>query len=211
MIIAAIAGRYGKKEIGSSTGSPEWIWVDTAEELVQVPDADLYLDLGFVPDKERIRQLSGLLPAPVMVDAVVTTLAEIGQPFIRINAWPGFLERGIHELVIPDEGARARIEGLYERLGWQYRIVPDVPGMISSRIVATIINEAYYTLQDEVSTKAEIDTAMKLGTNYPFGPFEWGARIGEQEIHHLLSVLSKTDERYRPAQALTELANRIKM
>jgi len=209
MKIAAIAGRYGKEEIPS--GTTEWIWVDTVAELVRVPDAGLYLDLGFVPDTERIRGLSALLPAPVLVGAVVPTLMEIGQPFVRINVWPGFFERGLHELVIPDEETGARIASLYGELGWRYRFVPDIPGMISSRIVATIINEAYFTLQDEVSTKAGIDTAMKLGTNYPFGPFEWSERIGEEEIHHLLSVLSRTDERYRPAEALTDLVGRIKM
>ena len=211
MKIAAIAGRYGKKEIPSGTCRPEWIWVDEVPQLEEHPDADLYLDLGFVPDKGRIRQLQRLLPAPVFVDAVVHTLAEIGQPFVRINAWPGFLERGVHELAIADEGLKGTIDGLYKQLGWQYRIVPDIPGMISSRILAMIINEAYYALQDEVSTKEEIDIAMKLGTNYPFGPFEWSARIGEERIHHLLSVLSETDDRYMPAQALETALSGIKM
>jgi 3-hydroxyacyl-CoA dehydrogenase len=41
-----------------------------------------------------------------------------------------------------------------------------------------IINEAYFALEDNVSTKAETDIAMKLGTNYPYGPFEWGQLIG---------------------------------
>src|SRR5438445_12068478 len=111
MKIAAIAGRYGKKEIPSGICRPEWIWVDEVAQFEEHPDADLYLDLGFVPDKDRVGQLQRLLPAPVFVDAVVHTLAEIGQPFVRINAWPGFLERGIHELAITDEEAKATGEG----------------------------------------------------------------------------------------------------
>ncbi len=44
--------------------------------------------------------------------------------------------------------------------------------------MAMIINEAWHALAEEVSTKNEIDTAMKLGTNYPYGPFEWAEKIG---------------------------------
>ena len=41
-----------------------------------------------------------------------------------------------------------------------------------------IINEAYFTWEAGTSTKEEIDIAMKLGTGYPYGPFEWGEKIG---------------------------------
>jgi 3-hydroxybutyryl-CoA dehydrogenase len=37
---------------------------------------------------------------------------------------------------------------------------------------------------DEISTKAEIDIAMKLGTNYPYGPFEWSEKSGWKKYMH---------------------------
>ncbi len=37
---------------------------------------------------------------------------------------------------------------------------------------------------------------MKLGTNYPYGPFEWAKLIGIKNIHSLLTALQKTDKRY---------------
>jgi 3-hydroxybutyryl-CoA dehydrogenase len=179
-----------------------WARVQRPEELAIHRDADLYMDLDFVMDGARIETLARLLPAPVFVSAVVPTLKEIGRPFIRINAWPGFLERSIHELVAPDEETAQQIGRLYERLNKAFRLVPDIPGMISGRVIAAIINEAYHTLQDEVSTKEEIDTAMKLGTNYPYGPFEWSERIGLLQLDGLLTELSKTADRYTPAAAL---------
>jgi 3-hydroxybutyryl-CoA dehydrogenase len=207
MKIAVIAGSSQKRELETRpcrTGQDiEWIRVDQVEDLDQQGDAHLYIDLDFIPDKDRIGQLSRLLPAPVMINSVVHTLSEIGKPFIRINAWPGFLERNIHELVVPDEKTATKLAALYEQLGWSYRLVADIPGMISARILATIINEAYYTLQAGISTRPEIDTAMKLGTNYPFGPFEWSERIGIANIYHLLSVLSEKESRYSPAEALS--------
>ncbi|MFX8832908.1 3-hydroxyacyl-CoA dehydrogenase family protein, partial [Acinetobacter baumannii] len=76
--------------------------------------------------------------------------------------------------------------------------------MLAARVVAMIINEAYFGWGEGISSKADIDIAMKLGTNYPYGPFEWGYKIGVQKILELLQVLSKTDDRYTPAKALIE-------
>ena len=78
----------------------------------------------------------------------------------------------------------------------------SIAGMITARVLATIINEAYYTLGAQVSTREEIDIAMKLGTGYPYGPFEWSEKIGLKRIYELLVELSKVDERYTPAPLL---------
>ncbi len=180
-------------------------------------DAALFLDLDFTtlsrvrPDPQRITQLSKWLPAPVLVNAVMPTLQEIGQPFVRINAWPGFLEKNIHELVAPDDATLRKVEDVYTRLGRSCRFVPDIPGMISARVLAALINEAYFTLQEEVSTKKEIDIAMRLGTNYPLGPFEWSERIGLENIGQLLSLLSLAEDRYAPAPALKNALQGIKI
>ena len=52
-----------------------------------------------------------------------------------------------------------------------------------------IINEAFIALREGVSTKEEINTAMKLGTNYPYGPFEWAGKIGIERVNALLDKL----------------------
>ena len=116
----------------------------------------------------------------------------------------------MHELVSPDAAITQRLHDLYARLGYTYRLVPDMPGMIAPRIVAGVINEAWHTWEEQVSTKEEIDTAMKLGTNYPFGPFEWGERIGLEQIAGLLWSLSRTDPRYLPSGALQQAAQGLK-
>ena len=80
--------------------------------------------------------------------------------------------------------------------------VPDEPGFITARVIAMIINEAWFALEEGVSTKEEIDTAMKLGTNYPYGPFEWGNQIGLKNIYTLLDKLNTDNPRYRPAELM---------
>jgi len=185
--------------------------VKAVEELERHPDADLYVDLDFTIDEMRLSALSRMLPSPVMVNAVTTTIAGIGHPFIRINGWPGMLERGVHELVVPDAQVAAQVAQLYEMQGQSYRVAPDIPGMITPRILAVLINEAWHTWQEGVSGKEEIDTAMKLGTNYPMGPFEWGSRIGLHRVVELLDVLSRTDPRYIPANSLKKAGSGIKI
>ena len=67
-----------------------------------------------------------------------------------------------------------------------------------------IINEAFFALSESVSTKEEMDIAMKLGTNYPYGPFEWAWKIGLSNIITLLNKLSIQQSRYTPSGLLLE-------
>jgi 3-hydroxybutyryl-CoA dehydrogenase len=189
----------------------ECVVVRTVQELERHRGADLYVDLDFTMQKTRMSALSLMLPSPVMINAVLSTIVEVGYPFIRINGWPGMLERGVHELVVPDAQVAEQVAQLYEKLGWSFRMAPDIPGMITARILAVVINEAWYTWQEGVSSKEEIDTAMKLGTNYPMGPFEWGARIGLDRVVELLDVLSEADPRYIPAKSLKKAGSGIKI
>jgi 3-hydroxybutyryl-CoA dehydrogenase len=188
----------------------EYVVIPELSGVGEQRDADLYIDLDFTPEETRISVLRQLLPALVMVNAVSPTITGIGYPFIRINGWPGMLERKVHELVVPD-GMAGRVEQLYGALGYSFRLAPDIPGMITARVLAVVINEAWYTWQEGVSSKEEIDTAMKLGTNYPMGPFEWGARVGLMRVVELLDVLSKADPRYIAADSLKRAANGIKI
>ncbi len=121
--------------------------------------------------------------------------------FVRVNGWPGFLSRTIFEIV-SSEGNIPAVQKIFDFLGWKFKLVPDVPGMVSARIISMIINEAFYALSDNVSSKQEIDVAMQLGTNYPFGPFEWADQIGVNNVLKLLDKLTETDRRYTPAPLL---------
>ena len=81
---------------------------------------------------------------------------------------------------------------------------------IAARVLATIVNEAASAVADAVATPAAIDTAMRLGTNYPSGPLEWGERIGLDHVLHTLDALNAAvpDGRYRAVPLLRQLADR---
>lgn len=177
------------------------VWADSMRALT-IADADVYIDLLFEPDVERTQHLKKLLPKPVIVNAVSYTTKRTGADFIRINAWPGLLQRSVIEVAMPASMNETVVKDVFDQLQWKYVIAPDIAGMITARVLAAIINEAYYTLGAEVSTREEIDIAMKLGTSYPFGPFEWAAKIGLKRVYELLTELSKVDNRYTPAPLL---------
>lgn len=144
---------------------------------------------------------------PVFINSVETTLLETNAPpnVIRMNGWKGFIEKPLWELsgVISPE-----ISNVLDTFQKQYILVPDEPGLVSARIIAMIINEAFFAKGEEVSSEADIDTAMKLGTNYPRGPFEWGRHIGLKNVVALLNKLARTDSRYSVAPALEIEASR---
>lgn len=177
------------------------VWADSVRALT-IADADVYMDLLFEPDVERTQHLKRLLPKPVIVNSVSYTTKKIGADFIRINSWPGLLQRPVTEVAFAPAINEAIVKGIFDQLQWNYVIAPDIAGMITARVLATIINEAYYTLGDRVSSREEIDIAMKLGTGYPYGPFEWSAKIGLKRIYELLTELSTVDKRYTPAPLL---------
>ena len=79
---------------------------------------------------------------------------------------------------------------------------------IEARILAAIVNEAASTVADGVASPEAIDTAMRLGTNWPEGPLAWGERIGLASVIHTLDALhaSVPDGRYRAMPLLRSLA-----
>lgn len=116
---------------------------------------------------------------------------------IAINALSSFLKRPSLEYATLMDGFD---EGCIKQLGWidAHRVDSRV-GLTSPRIVCMIINEAYFTVQEGTADKEDIDKGMKLGTAYPYGPFEWCDMIGVKDVYEVLDALFKdtSDERYK--------------
>jgi 3-hydroxybutyryl-CoA dehydrogenase len=72
--------------------------------------------------------------------------------------------------------------------------VADAPGLIVARTVAMLINEAADAVLQGVCTPEGADAAMKLGVNYPAGPFEW---LHRWSVPGVVAVLESLDHHYR--------------
>jgi 3-hydroxybutyryl-CoA dehydrogenase len=91
------------------------------------------------------------------------------------------------------------LKKICDDLKTEFLVVEDRVGLVTPRVICMIINEAYYTTMEGTATREDIDMAMKLGTNYPYGPFEWCKRIGIKHVYELLEALYEDtkDERYK--------------
>ena len=200
----AVKANDAQKQAFLVKGVPADVFISWLTDEKKVPEADAYFDLCY---EEYGAAFEGIHDKPVFINSVIETSERLPVNFIRMNAWNGFLESDSIEIVGADlpagkQGSQIMADPVLKALGWKYQTVPDIPGMIATRVIAMIINEAYFGLGDEISTKTEIDIAMKLGTNYPFGPFEWSQKIGLNKIYALLKKLSEQDSRYTVAPAL---------
>jgi 3-hydroxybutyryl-CoA dehydrogenase len=208
MKLVVLANEQQKEELLSAgfNDNCKIIWINSSNEFSSHPDADAILDLLFEENNYDVSHLKSFLQKTVIINSVSKTISEIGLPFIRINAWPGFLKREITEAACGSGSNKKEVERILSSFNKKTEWTPDIKGFISARVVSMIINEAWFTLEEKVSTKEDIDIAMKLGTNYPYGPFEWGKKIGLKNIAGLLSELSLLEKRYEPATLLIKEA-----
>jgi 3-hydroxybutyryl-CoA dehydrogenase len=97
------------------------------------------------------------------------------------------------------EGNIALAQALLGALGFAPQRVADQPGLIVARTLTMLINEAADAVQQGVCDPAGADAAMKLGVNYPAGPFEWLAGWGVPAVVQVLEALDAhyRGERYR--------------
>ena len=197
MNIAVLANDEQWKELVNDCDEKSFIRVYSLQEEVAV---DAYIIL-----KETEIDLVRNTPKPVLLNSVIKTNAELnaGKNVVRINGWNGFVQRKTWEVagIINEE-----VKQIFTVVNRQFIEVADQPGLVAARSVAMIANEAYFALGEEISTKAEMDIAMKLGTNYPYGPFEWAEKIGVKNIYDLLKTLSATSKRYSPSALLEKEA-----
>jgi 3-hydroxybutyryl-CoA dehydrogenase len=98
--------------------------------------------------------------------------------------------------------------GLFQALGKKVSVIQDVPGMIVARTVAMLVDFAADAVARGVASPADIDTAMRMGVNYPLGPLEWGDRLDADWACGLLRQMHPMypTGRYAPSQLLIRRA-----
>jgi 3-hydroxybutyryl-CoA dehydrogenase len=112
------------------------------------------------------------------------------------------------EIVQALESAPATLEAIEEvsrRMGKETVLVRESPGFITTRVNASIGNEAFYMLMEGVASARDIDKALKLGLNHPMGPFELVDLVGLDTRLSILEYLHRSlGEKYRPCPLLAQ-------
>jgi 3-hydroxybutyryl-CoA dehydrogenase len=110
----------------------------------------------------------------------------------------------VRALESSDETLEA-IEAVARAMGKETVLVREAPGFITTRVNASIGNEAFYMLMEGVASARDIDKALKLGLNHPMGPFELVDLVGLDTRLSILEYLHRTlGEKYRPCPLLVQ-------
>lgn len=103
------------------------------------------------------------------------------------------------------EATLEAIETVSRQMQKETVLVREAPGFITTRVNASIGNEAFYMLMEGVASARDIDKALKLGLNHPMGPFELVDLVGLDTRLSILEYLHKSmGEKYRPCPLLAQ-------
>ncbi len=198
-----LAGRFGKK---SGQGVYNWrsdrpaaSWLET------VSNADSAMSVQRRGD--GVTEIDGLLLIETQGETAQALANRYGQPVVVCDRQEGDVAVIAVAASNPASANRKAVWHLQQQ-GKRVLQVADYPGLLIWRTVAMIVNEALDALQKGVASEQDIDTAMRLGVNYPRGPLAWGEQLGWQRLLRLLENLQRHygEERYRPSSLLRQRA-----
>ncbi len=169
-------------------------------------DATIVFDVGngAVDRGDVVAQLDTLLgpEAVFFVDAYATDLAACTARLRHPERLIGYgivgSLSGQHAVEIVDservsDDALELAQEFFASLGKGVLLVEDVPGLFLGRVAGSIINEAVTLVAENGASADDVDTAMRLGTNYPIGPIAWGREIGGARATRILQRLAEAE------------------
>jgi 3-hydroxybutyryl-CoA dehydrogenase len=180
------------------------------------PDATIVIDAGDgVSDRgEIVAELDSIFGAESVffVDAYATDLQACARRLRHPQRLVGYgilgsleAQRAV-EIVDSDAASDDALElaqEFFASLGRGAVLVEDVPGLFLGRSVGSIVNEAMIAVAQEVASADDVDTAMRLGANYPIGPIAWGREIGGARVRRILKRLADAEgEEFAPHRSL---------
>ncbi|MEZ6878587.1 3-hydroxyacyl-CoA dehydrogenase [Enterobacter sp. KBR-315C3_2022] len=196
-----LAGRLGRK---SGKGVYDW-----QGDRPDVKWLDALSDSALHGDRisDGVTEIDGVLLVETQGETAQSLALRHGRPVVVVDR----MERDVAVIAVaasnPD-AANHKAIGWLQQQGKRVMQIADYPGLLIWRTVAMIANEALDAMQKGVASEKDIDTAMRLGVNYPSGPIAWGERLGWQRLLTLLENLQRHygEERYRPCSLLRQRA-----
>jgi 3-hydroxybutyryl-CoA dehydrogenase len=115
----------------------------------------------------------------------------------------GDVSRRVTVMTAPgaDQATCDAVAALFRAAGRAVTRIEDCPGFIGQRIVAMVANLGCEMAQMRLASPEDVDTAMRLGLNYPMGPLAMADRLGVDATYRILLRLQEItgSDRYRPS------------
>jgi len=93
-----------------------------------------------------------------------------------------------------------------KKIGKEVVVVKEAPAFVVNRILCSMINEAFFVLDEGLAEAEDIDKAMMLGCNHPIGPLALADLIGlDTQLRITEGMHRELGDKYRPAQYLRKL------
>jgi 3-hydroxybutyryl-CoA dehydrogenase len=192
------------------------LWEDE-ESLDAIPlDTTMVFDIGDGKSDRTaiIASLDSLLPAETMifVDAYASdagAMAKRTRHPERVIGY-GILASLAHQRVVEivdaestSDDALELAQDVFESIGRSVVLVENSAGLFLGRTIGSVVNEAVTVVDSHIASAEDVDLAMRLGTNYPQGPLEWGREIGGDRIVRILQrVAGAEGAAFAPHRAL---------
>lgn len=198
-----LAGRFGRK---SGQGVYSWRSEKPVVNWLE-PVSDTYSAMQVQRGSDGVTEIDGLLLIETQGETAQALANRYGQPVVVCDRQEGDVAVIAAAASNPASATLKAVWHLQQQ-GKRVLQVADYPGLLIWRTVAMIVNEALDALQKGVASEQDIDTAMRLGVNYPRGPLAWGEQLGWQRLLRLLENLQRHygEERYRPSSLLRQRA-----
>ncbi|KFC10298.1 3-hydroxyacyl-CoA dehydrogenase [Trabulsiella guamensis ATCC 49490] len=197
-----LAGRLGKK-----SGQGVYRWPEGAPAVAFHPAIAEQLHAREVHKRGDVVTLDNVLLMTTDGEIAQAKAARLKCPVVLMD----YCEGDVTAIAAADSNSSqetAKAVAWLQQQGKQVVMIADYPGLLVWRTVAMLVNEALDALQKGVASETDIDTAMRLGVNYPRGPLQWGEILGWQRVLTMLENLQRHygEERYRPCSLLRQRA-----
>ena len=132
------------------------------------------------------------------------------ERFIGMHFFNPVPKMKLVEVICGDKTSESVVDAVFRIAQMMDKVpvkVKNCPGFIVNRLLIPMINEAAEILSDGIASTQDIDTAMKLGANFPVGPLELADLIGVDTCFAIMETLHEDldDSRYRPHPLLAQM------
>jgi 3-hydroxybutyryl-CoA dehydrogenase len=209
---AAARGRLsGTTDVGEAVAGAGVV-IEAVPEVLELK-RELWAEVvGLAPDDA----LLGTNTSQLSITSIAAALGDDAWRLVGVHFFNPPVMMRLVELIAglqtaPEVVERAR--AFAEHLGKQVVVCrKDSPGFITSRAYAILRLECVRMLEEGVASAEDIDTALKLGFNFPMGPLELGDMNGLDTFVHAIDGLAEAHgDRFRPTVGLRNMvaANRL--
>ena len=184
--------------------------LDDVDFVIEAAPERIDLKLALMADVDRLAPARAVIATNTSALSITEIAGSTSNPsrVAGMHFFNPVHKMKLIEIVQAIESAPATIQAIEEvskQMAKETVLVRESPGFITTRVNASIGNEAFYMLMEGVASARDIDKALKLGLNHPMGPFELVDLVGLDTRLSILEYLHRSmGEKYRPCPLLTQ-------